>query len=101
MSEAILRNALEHIAKVAAMARNPTRRLDFIEARAKTALEGHAWSEDFMPPAKVDPLRRLVKQLLIRTQYKPQMRADIIRWLTDGAIPDLTPADNQPTAAKE
>ncbi len=95
MSERILRDALSHISKVAAMARFSTRRLDFIVARAKTALEGHDWSENFMPPVRNDTVRRQVRQLLLHTDNCPDARAEIIKWLIDGAVPETehnTPA---------
>lgn len=45
----ILEDALDHIAKIAGMARVPTRRLDWISARAKHALTGKPYDCDALP----------------------------------------------------
>lgn len=44
-----LRDALEHIAKVAGSARVPTRRLDWIVARANLALSGCEYQREDLP----------------------------------------------------
>lgn len=49
MSAEIMRDALDHIARIAGMARNPTRRLDWIAARARHASEGKPYDRDALP----------------------------------------------------
>lgn len=46
---ALLRDALDHIARIATAARQPTRRLDWIASRAREALRGVAWSREYLP----------------------------------------------------
>lgn len=45
-AEEILRDALDHIMRVAREGMNPTRRLDWIEHRARVALRGEVWTRD-------------------------------------------------------
>lgn len=45
----LLEDAIEHIMKVAGQAHRPTRRLDWINDRARLALAGEEYSEDKMP----------------------------------------------------
>jgi len=45
----LLRDALDHIVRVAASARVPTRRLDWIIKRARMALRGKRWTHDSLP----------------------------------------------------
>ncbi len=45
----LLRDALDHIVRVACSARQPTRRLDWLAARARMALRGTPWSRDYLP----------------------------------------------------
>ena len=45
----ILEDALDHIAKIAGMARVPTRRLNWISARARYALAGKPYDRDALP----------------------------------------------------
>src|SRR4051812_46077136 len=45
----LLRDALDHIARIAGSARVPTRRLDWIASRARMALRGKTWDRDYLP----------------------------------------------------
>ncbi len=45
----LLRDALDHIMRVAGSARQPTRRLDWLAARARMALRGIPWTRDYLP----------------------------------------------------
>lgn len=49
---ALLRDALDHIARIANAARHQTRRLDWISARARDALRGVPWNRDYLPEPK-------------------------------------------------
>ena len=49
---AMLRDALDHIAKVAQQTMRPTKRLDWITQRARTALAGKPWSRDLRQTPK-------------------------------------------------
>ena len=49
---ALLRDALDHIARIATAARQPTKRLDWIASRAKDALRGQDWSNEYLPEPK-------------------------------------------------
>jgi hypothetical protein len=46
---ALLRDALDHIARIAGSARFPTKRLDWISARARMAMKGVPWSREYLP----------------------------------------------------
>jgi hypothetical protein len=48
----LLRDALDHIARIANAARRSTRRLDWISSRAREALRGATWSRDYLPEPK-------------------------------------------------
>ena len=48
----ILRDALDHIARIANASRQQTRRLDWISARARDALRGVEWNRDYLPEPK-------------------------------------------------
>lgn len=62
--EKILVDALDHIAKIAGMARTQTKRLDWIQARAKTALQGDMWDASYKPiPRSDSPSRQKLKEL--------------------------------------
>jgi hypothetical protein len=50
----LLRDALDHIARIAGSARHPTKRLDWIAARAREAMRGIEWSREYLPePRKI------------------------------------------------
>ena len=50
----LLRDALDHIARIAGSARYPTKRLDWIAARAREAMRGIEWSREYLPePRKI------------------------------------------------
>ena len=48
----LLRDALDHIARIATATDQPTRRLDWIAARARQAFRGIPWSKDYSPEPK-------------------------------------------------
>jgi hypothetical protein len=48
----LLRDALDHIARIAGSARIPTKRLDWIAARAREAMKGVPWSREYLPEPK-------------------------------------------------
>lgn len=70
-----LRDALDHIMRVARQGIQPTRRLDWIEIRARYALEGKEWSGDIRETPR-DSVRELVKQ-----NEKLRQDAGRYRWL--------------------
>ena len=45
----LLRDALDHITRIANAARQPTRRLDWIATRAREALRGVQWNREYLP----------------------------------------------------
>ena len=55
----LLRDALDHIARIATAARQPTKRLDWIASRAKEALRGQIWSMDYLPEPKKQSLQEV------------------------------------------
>ncbi len=85
----LYQDALDHIAKVAGMARIQTDRLAFIEARAKTALSGERWNPRYVKYPKQATKKHLVKQLLLVTE-RPEDRALVIDWLRAGSITEPT-----------
>lgn len=48
----LLRDALDHIARIANAARQKTRRLDWISYRAREALRGVEWNREYLPEPK-------------------------------------------------
>jgi hypothetical protein len=86
----LYQDALDHIAKVAGMARIQTDRLAFIEARAKTALSGERWNPRYVKYPKQSTKKHLVKQLLLVTDNRPEERQMVIGWLQAGVIPEPT-----------
>lgn len=48
----LLRDALDHIARIANAARQSTRRLDWISSRAREALRGVPWDREYLPEPK-------------------------------------------------
>ena len=48
----LLRDALDHIARIANASRQQTRRLDWISARAREALRGVPWNHEYLPEPK-------------------------------------------------
>lgn len=48
----LLRDALDHIARIANASRQTTRRLDWISSRAREALRGVPWNRDYLPEPK-------------------------------------------------
>jgi len=68
----MLEDALDHIKRIAGMARVPTKRLDWIAARASMALRGDRWDNSYMPypkngnagRARIQELERMVDKLL-------------------------------------
>lgn len=48
----LLRDALDHIARIANAARQQTKRLDWISSRAREALRGVPWNRDYLPEPK-------------------------------------------------
>ena len=48
----LLRDALDHISRIANASRQQTRRLDWISARAREALRGVPWNHDYLPEPK-------------------------------------------------
>lgn len=63
-----LRDALDHIAKIAGMARTETKRLNWITARAKTALAGELWDNSYMPIPNVTEFKQ-------RHQWKQEIES--------------------------
>ena len=59
MSDAI-RDALDHIRRVARQGISPTKRLDWIEIRARYALEGKPWSNDIRETPR-DSVKKMEK----------------------------------------
>ena len=55
----LLRDALDHISRIATAARQPTKRLDWIASRAKDALRGQDWSKDYLPEPKKQVLQEV------------------------------------------
>ena len=49
---ALLRDALDHIARIANAARQQTKRLDWISSRAREALRGVPWNREYLPEPK-------------------------------------------------
>ena len=49
---ALLRDALDHISRIANAARQPTKRLDWISLRAREALRGIPWNREYLPEPK-------------------------------------------------
>ncbi len=49
---ALLRDALDHIARIANAARQQTKRLDWIASRAREALRGVNWNREYLPEPK-------------------------------------------------
>jgi hypothetical protein len=47
-----LRDALDHIARIANAARQQTKRLDWISMRAREALRGIPWNREYLPEPK-------------------------------------------------
>jgi hypothetical protein len=47
-----LRDALDHISRIANAARQQTKRLDWISMRAREALRGVPWNRDYLPEPK-------------------------------------------------
>jgi hypothetical protein len=48
----LLRDALDHISRIANAARQSTRRLDWISSRAREALRGVPWDREYLPEPK-------------------------------------------------
>jgi hypothetical protein len=48
----LLRDALDHIARIANASRQQTRRLDWISSRAREALRGVEWNREYLPEPK-------------------------------------------------
>lgn len=48
----LLRDALDHIARIANASRQQTRRLDWISSRARDALRGVEWNREYLPEPK-------------------------------------------------
>ena len=48
----LLRDALDHIARIANAARKQTKRLDWISMRAREALRGVPWNREYLPEPK-------------------------------------------------
>lgn len=48
----LLRDALDHIARIANASRQKTRRLDWISSRAREALRGVKWNREYLPEPK-------------------------------------------------
>lgn len=67
----LLRDALDHIIRVAATARVPTRRLDWIIARARAALRGRRWTREDLPrpnrytDERIKELRQAIKEIVV------------------------------------
>jgi len=55
----LLRDALDHISRIATAARQPTKRLDWIASRAKDALRGQDWSNEYLPEPKKQSLQEV------------------------------------------
>lgn len=49
---ALLRDALDHISRIANASRQQTRRLAWISTRAREALRGVPWNRDYLPEPK-------------------------------------------------
>jgi len=49
---ALLRDALDHISRIANAARQQTKRLDWISLRAREALRGVSWNREYLPEPK-------------------------------------------------
>lgn len=56
----VLRDALDHIMRVARQGISPTKRLDWIEIRARYALEGKPWSPDIRETPR-DSVKKMEK----------------------------------------
>jgi hypothetical protein len=54
----LLRDALDHIARISGMARTETKRLNWITARAKAALAGDEWDNSYAPMPNVTEFKR-------------------------------------------
>lgn len=48
----LLRDALDHIARIANASRQQTKRLDWISMRAREALRGVPWNREYLPEPK-------------------------------------------------
>lgn len=84
-----LLGALDHIAKTAALSRTSTRRLRWIEARARGALDGRPYSDlDIDLPKDGGP--NTVEKLRKRIAYLRHQRADMLEALDafDAAMND-------------
>ncbi|MFC4621917.1 hypothetical protein ACFO3A_06760 [Comamonas nitrativorans] len=77
---ALLRDALDHIARIANASRQSTRRLDWISSRAREALRGVFWDREYLPEPKkasmdeVHDLRNTIF-MLVRTCQTENMQA--------------------------
>jgi hypothetical protein len=65
-----LRDALDHISRIANAARQQTKRLNWISMRAREALRGVSWNREYLPEPKkasqeeVHDLRRTILMLV-------------------------------------
>lgn len=73
-NDAQLRDALDHIMRVARKGVSPTRRLDWIALRAKYALEGKAWSLDVREEPR-DSVAKMQKDGAELRAYRTEARA--------------------------
>lgn len=59
----LLRDALDHIARIANSARIPTKRLDWIAARSREALIGEPWSREYLPEPNNNQVDQRIKDI--------------------------------------
>ena len=55
----LLRDALDHIARIANASRQRSRRLDWIAARAREALRGVSWNRDYLPEPRKQSMQEV------------------------------------------
>ena len=89
-----LRDALDHIMRVAREGITPTRRLDWIALRAKYALEGKPWSRD----VRDDPRNSVAKMTKENKELRGRLAAAEKRY--QFVLPIVTACDDAETNAK-
>ena len=85
-----LRDALDHIMRVARQGVTPTRRLDWIALRAKYALEGKEWSGDVRddPRDSVAKLRKDLAASQAKVERLTTLAKLVIDWYENSGDPD-------------
>lgn len=78
---ALLRDALDHIARIANASRQSTRRLDWISSRAREALRGVSWDREYLPEPKkasMDEVHDLRSTVFMLVQSCESQNLDVV-----------------------